>query len=157
MGGGNVTFAINTWILPYFEYSYFPGIGRNQNGTFPSGAPFTLHYSVPLSDFHGGVHVRIPIKEKPIAPYLVFGFGGLHHADHTVTATFQSFGNTTTQTLDIPSGTDKAINFGGGLRYYISQRFGVRVEAKAYKPYGGTTGFSQTFGKAEAGFFFQLR
>ena len=29
MGGGNVTFAINKYILPYVEYSYLPGIGRD--------------------------------------------------------------------------------------------------------------------------------
>jgi hypothetical protein len=53
-----------------------------------------------------------------------------------------------------PAGTDRAINFGGGIRYYISQRFGMRVEAKGYKPSGE---FTETFGKVEAGFFFQLR
>ena len=26
MGGGNATFAANRWLLPYVEYSYFPGI-----------------------------------------------------------------------------------------------------------------------------------
>ena len=154
MGGGNVTFAINKVILPYFEYSYFPGIGRNQNGTFPGGGPFTLHYSIPLSDIHGGVHIRIPIRESPVVPYLVFGIGGLRHSARTVTASYTSFGTQTTQTLNIDGGTDRAINFGGGIRYYVSQRFGVRVEAKAYKPSGE---FTQTFGKVEAGFFFQLR
>lgn len=154
MGGGNVTFAINKYILPYAEFSYFPGIGRNQNGTFASGSPYTLHYAIPLSDFHGGVHLRIPIRESPVVPYLVFGIGGLHHSARTVTATFTAFGQPTSQTLEVPTGTDRAINFGGGIRYYISQRFGVRVEAKAYKP-GGE--FTQTFGKVEGGFFFQLR
>ena len=27
MAGGNITYALkNKWVLPYFEYSYFPGI-----------------------------------------------------------------------------------------------------------------------------------
>src|ERR1041385_2411668 len=76
MGGGNVTYAINKYILPYVEYSYFPGIGRVQNGVFAgTGNPYRLTYSIPLSDFHGGVHIRIPIREKPIVPYAVFGMG----------------------------------------------------------------------------------
>jgi len=158
MGGGNITYAINKYILPYFEFSYFPGIGRDLNlGTLQSGSPITAHTSIPLSDFHGGVHLRLPVfKEKPVVPYLVFGFGGLRHSDRTAVVSYQSFGATVTQNLDIPAGTDKAINFGAGIRYYMTQRFGIRVEAKAYKPYGGSTGFTDTFGKAEFGIFFQL-
>src|SRR5436305_444361 len=42
MGGGNVTFAINKYILPYAEYSYFPGIGRQTTENFPgSSSTFT--------------------------------------------------------------------------------------------------------------------
>jgi hypothetical protein len=156
MTGGNITFAVNKYILPYAEYSYFPGIGREQSGTFPgTGVPYTLKYSIPLSDFHGGVHIRLPIHEKPIVPYLVFGLGGLTHFSRTVTATYtDTSGNSLQQQVSAPGGTDFAINMGGGLRYYINQRFGLRVEAKAYKPTGV---FSQTFGKVEGGFFFQLR
>ncbi|HLK66907.1 MAG TPA: hypothetical protein VKU19_25915 [Bryobacteraceae bacterium] len=158
MGGGNVTFAITKRILPYFEYSYFPEIGRNTVcGNLQDGSPINCHFSIPISDFHGGVHIRFPIKEKPVVPYAVFGVGGLHHSEHTVNATYTVFGQQVSQPLTVPSGTDKAINFGGGIRYYISQSFGVRVEAKAYKPYGGQTGFTDIFGKAEFGFFFQLR
>jgi hypothetical protein len=153
MGGGNITFAITRMILPYFEYSYFPGIGRTQTGTLSSG-PFSAHYSIPLSDIHGGVHVRIPIRESPVAPYLVFGIGALRASSRHVTATYTSFGAPATLGLDVPGSTDRAINFGGGIRYYFSQRFGMRVEAKAYKPSGV---FDQTFGKAEVGFFYQLR
>src|SRR5437763_2963623 len=28
MGGGNVSYAVNKWLLPYVEYSYFPGFQR---------------------------------------------------------------------------------------------------------------------------------
>src|ERR1700727_2519036 len=49
MGGGNVSFAINKYILPYAEFSYFPGIGRNQSGNFAgTGQSYSLHYAVPL-------------------------------------------------------------------------------------------------------------
>jgi hypothetical protein len=161
MAGGNITFAINKIILPYFEYSYFPGIPRDGGGNFPnSGIPYTYHTNIPLSDIHGGVHIRFPIfHEGRVVPYGVFGVGGLRHSARTVTATFSPFpGQTATQSVQVDAGTDKAINYGGGIRYYMSQRFGVRVEAKAYKPYGDSnSGFTQTFGKVEGGFFFQLR
>jgi hypothetical protein len=155
MGGGNVTFAINRYVLPYAEFSYLPGIRRTQTGTFSgTGRPFTTSYTIPLSDFHGGVHIRIPIHESPVVPYLVLGIGALKHFESTVTATNTDATGTVSQPLLVPGGSDFAVNFGGGLRYYLGQRFGVRVEAKAYKPTGT---FSDVFGKVEAGFFFQLR
>ena len=165
MGGGNVTFAINKWILPYAEFSYFPGIGRTEDHTFPgTGNPYKLHYSVPMSDFHAGVHVRFPIREKPIVPYLVFGLGGLHSYADTVSSTYNVSPTVTQSTPPLPVGssTNFAINGGGGVRVYLGQRFGVRVEAKAYRPTGDLPGqFANTsasvFGKVEGGFFFQLR
>src|SRR5579872_6146479 len=89
MGGGNVTFAINKWILPYAEYSYFPGVGRTSTSLFPgTTSAFTANTSFPLSDFHGGVHIRFPIREKPIVPYAVFGLGGLTHFARTINVTY---------------------------------------------------------------------
>jgi hypothetical protein len=157
MGGGNVTFAVNKYLLPYAEFSYFPGIGRSTSGTFSgTGRPYTTTYSLPLSDFHGGVHIRLPVfHEKPVVPYLVFGVGGLKHFDRTVNATYTDASGTSTQLpLTVAGGTDFAFNTGGGIRFYIGQRFGLRVEAKAYKPSGD---YPDVFGKVEAGFFFQLR
>jgi hypothetical protein len=156
MGGGNVTYGINRYILPYAEFSYFPGIPREQRGTFPTtGESFRLQYSIPISDFHGGVHLRIPIRESRVVPYLVFGLGGLHTYGRTVTARYDVpvAGQQTAQ-IPIASSTDFATNYGGGLRYYTTQRFGMRLEAKVYKPTGSYTG---AFGKIEWGFFFQFR
>src|SRR5580700_6811279 len=114
MGGGNVTYAINKYILPYAEFSYFPGIPRTQSGTFPqSGAPYTTNYKIPLADVHGGVHIRLPIfHESPVVPYLVFGIGGLIFPARTVTANYTSFGLPATLPVNVPAGTDRAENFG---------------------------------------------
>jgi len=157
MGGGNVTYAVNKYILPYVEYSYFPGIGRKTTGTFAgTGQTYTLNYSIPLSDFHGGVHIRLPIfRESPIVPYVVFGVGGLTNGDRTVNATFpDASGRLVQQPLPVKGATEFAVNGGGGIRFYLGQRYGFRVEAKAYKPTGD---FGSTFGKVEGGFFIQLR
>ena len=156
MGGGNICYGINKYILPYAEFSYFPGIRREQSGTFDqTGQPINVQFSVPISDFHGGVHVRIPIRESRVVPYLVFGLGGLHTYGRTVTARYgvEGIGERTIQ-LPISSSTDFATNWGGGIRYYTTQRFGMRLEAKAYKPTGS---FTNVFGKIEWGFFFQFR
>jgi hypothetical protein len=153
MGGGNVSYGVTKYLLPYVEYSYFPGIERQSSGTFPTtGASYTVSQAIPFSDFHGGVHIRIPIRESRLVPYAVIGFGGLKSYARTGSATFQGV----TIPLSFPSETDFAVNGGGGLRYYIGQRYGVRFEAKVYKPYGGSTGFNDPFGKVEFGFFFQL-
>ncbi len=151
MGGANVTYAANKYILPYAEFSYFPGIGRKQSRTIPGlSRPVDISYNIPLTDFHGGVHIRMPIREFPIVPYGVFGVG-------MIRAPQREF-NVNVEGIQVPftsaATTDAAVNFGGGLRYYINQRFGIRAEAKAYKPTGQ---FKETFGKVEFGFFIQLR
>src|SRR5256885_2241445 len=33
MGGGNVSYGVLRWLLPYVEVSYFPGIGRTFENT----------------------------------------------------------------------------------------------------------------------------
>lgn len=151
MGGGNVTYAATKYILPYAEFSYFPGISRSQSRTIPGlSQPVNINYRIPLSDFHGGVHIRMPIRELPIVPYGVFGMGLIH-------APSRDF-NVDVEGIQVPftaaSTNDFAVNFGGGLRYYINQRVGIRAEAKVYKPTGQ---FNETFGKVEFGFFIQLK
>ncbi len=75
--------------------------------------------------------------------------------DRTVTANYtDATGSTTQLPLTVAGGTAFAINTGGGIRFYMGQRYGLRVEAKAYKPYGD---YPDVFGKVEVGFFFQLR
>ncbi len=151
MGGANVTYAANKYILPYAEFSYFPGIGRKQSRTIPGlSQPINISYNIPLTDFHGGVHIRIPIREFPIVPYGVFGVGMIHAPERQFNVNVEGIQVPFTSTAS----TDAAVNFGGGLRYYINQRFGIRGEAKVYKPTGQ---FKDTFGKVEFGFFIQLR
>jgi outer membrane protein with beta-barrel domain len=157
MVGGNVTYAANKWLLPYVEYSYFPGIARSISQPLPGlpGVTAQSTFSAPLSDFHGGIHVRIPIRESPVVPYLVFGLGGLTHFSRTTTLTYTGADGLAHNIPGTdPGGTDFAVNFGGGLRYYINQRFGFRVEAKGYK---ANSSLTAAFGKVEAGFFYQLR
>lgn len=160
MGGGNVTYSVNKYILPYFEYSYLPGLPRTQSGSLPDGRTFTHTFKIPLSDIHGGVHIRMPIfRESRVVPYLAFGMGVIHFPTTGGTVSYTGVGGQPASlALSIPGESNFTINGGGGLRFYVgrSGRFGFRTEAKVYKP---TTGaFSDTtIGKVEAGVFFQLR
>jgi hypothetical protein len=159
MAGGNITYALkNKWVLPYVEYSYFPGIPHSQPVPLGGGQSITHSFSLTLSDVHAGVHVRIPIGEKPVVPYLVFGMGGMIYPSRTDTFTGTVNGAQVGPiTQSVSSGADFAINGGGGLRYYLgrSGTYGFRTEAKFYKIVNG--GFSgTTFGKVELGFFIQL-
>jgi hypothetical protein len=158
MVGGNFTIAASKIILPYVEFTYLPEVANPTAVTAPSNvSSVTVNRNIDFYDFHGGVHIRLPIHEKPYVPYLAFGVGTLHHFDQTVTATVK-FTDGATLTLPPvvqPGGSDFAVNFGGGLRYYFSSaKFGMRAEVKIYKPTGT---FNSTFGKAEIGLFYQFR
>ena len=146
MGGGNVAYAATRVVMPYVEYSYFPGIQRQ--ATFPSGS---LNYSVPVSDVHGGVHVRLPLGESPIVPYLVAGMGMLRFGETNVKITFP---DGTVIGDAIAGNSSFAANFGGGIRMYTREHVGFRIEAKIYKPTGQ---YTDPFYKVEGGVFFQFR
>ena len=149
MGGANLTYAVNKYILPYTEFTYIPGIRQRntKDGT-------TFNYQRDLTDFHGGVHIRVPIfRESPIVPYGAFGLGMLH--SNTPTGSYRPAGGTKDFELTSQSPTTAfAVNGGGGLRFYIGQRFGLRTEAKVYRATGD---LRSTFYKVEVGFFFQIR
>lgn len=158
MAGGNITYALkNKWVLPYFEYSYFPGIPHQDALTLPGGT-LTHNFTLPYSDIHGGVHVRLPIfGEKPVIPYLVFGLGTLTYPSRTDTFVGTIGTTPINQSTPVSGGSDFTINGGGGIRYYLGQSgtYGFRTEAKFYKIVDGA--FSgTTFGKVEVGFFIQL-
>ncbi|MGA3187429.1 MAG: outer membrane beta-barrel protein [Bryobacteraceae bacterium] len=142
LGGGNLTYAATSVILPYVEYSYFPPIVRQLN--FDGLPGYTR---VPFNDFHGGVHIRIPIHDSRIVPYLVVGLGALVYPARQIYISGEP-------SIPVQRTADFAVNFGGGVRYYFSQHWGTRVEAKLYKPTGEYTG---VFGKVEVGLFYQFR
>jgi hypothetical protein len=144
MGGGNVGYAITKHIFPYAEVSYLPGIGRRD--TLPTS---TIDYELPVTDFHGGVHLRLTRPGWSFVPYGIVGFGMIHTGGGTGT---RKLSDGSTVPVSISSSTDYATNFGAGARYYITERWGIRVEAKVYKPTGR---FTDVFGRVAAGLFWQ--
>lgn len=147
MGGGNVTYAVNKYILPYTEFTYIPGLRQQIEKT-------KGYYQRNLTDFHGGVHLRMPIfRESPIVPYGAFGVGLLH--SNAPTGQQVNSAGTASSITGIGPSSSLAVNGGGGLRFYIGQRFGLRTEAKVY--HSTSDSLRATFYKVEFGVFFQIR
>jgi hypothetical protein len=155
MGGGNVAYAATRVVMPYVEFSYFPGIGRSMSKSVGAGgSTVKFNFQVPLYDFHGGVHLRVPVKDSRVIPYGVIGAGMIHTLKRTENVAISDSLGSFNIPVDVPARSDFALNFGGGLRFYVNERYGFRVEVKAYRPTGA---FTNIFGKVEGGFFFQIK
>ena len=88
------------------------------------------------------MHLRVPISQTRIIPYGVLGFGLIHSPSRTENITtpdpFNPAGTVQTP-YPVSASTNFATSFGGGLRYYTTERLGFRGEFKAYKPTGTYT------------------
>lgn len=138
MGGGNLTYSALRNILPYVEVSYFPSIQRTLTRPDPISGTDTIKYDVPLADVNFGIHARVQVPHTPIVPYAVLGFGLLHELQSTQT-TIQpnDTGGYYSTPSTVAASTNYATNFGGGVRIYLSESFGLRGEFKGYELTGG--------------------
>lgn len=138
MGGGNVTYSVTRWLLPYAEFSYFPSIQRTYLSPLPDGSPnYKEVFDIPLVDANFGVHMRVRVPHTRIVPYAVAGVGVLHSPTRNENR-FDYEPNTgsyssTPAAVPVPASSNFAANFGGGLRYYLNERFGLRAETKGYR------------------------
>src|SRR5579871_1113155 len=152
MGGVNLSYSLPKLLLPYVEFSYFPGIPRQEDNADHTD---TFHGSDRLIDFHGGVHIRLAPSESRIVPYGVVGFGVLQSRITGYTHHNQPLpGQPVDETQPTTTGTDPAVNFGGGVRVYQTSAFGYRAEVKVYRPLSGR--FTGVVPKFEGGIFFQF-
>ena len=145
MGGANVGYAVTKVVFPYAEVSYLPGIARRENV-----GNSTIDYKLPITDFHGGLHLRAPIPGSRFVPYGIIGFGMVRVGGGAGKKTTD--GRPAGDSL-ISSSTEFATNFGAGARIYVTERWGFRIEAKAYKPTGR---FTDVFGRVAGGLFWQF-
>jgi hypothetical protein len=138
--GGNAGHWVTTWLMPYGEFSYFPGINRNISVPVGGANEFaTGRQAVKFADIHGGVHVRKALSNN-FVPYAVFGVGEVHGFKRTANLNFPiAPGVTRPRDVEVPSSNDLAVNGGVGLRIYTKESFGFRVEYKIYKPTGTYT------------------
>jgi len=135
MGGGNVAYGVSRALYPFAEASYLPGILRDQSIPTGSTAASSRQFSINMTDFHVGIHVRYPRPESRVIPYAVGGLGLIRGSEGT--ATYYNCapnGVCDTITGSAPSSVNFAVNFGAGLRFYFNERFAVRMEFKGFKP-----------------------
>jgi opacity protein-like surface antigen len=134
MGGGNVAYSLNRALFPFAEVSYLPGILRQEQ--IPAGGtPSTRQYNINMTDFHAGMHIRVPKPESRVVPYAAVGIGLLHGSQSTATTyNVSQAGQVAAITQSVPSSTNFAVDFGGGLRFFITERIAIRLELKAFKP-----------------------
>ncbi|MGO9095115.1 MAG: hypothetical protein ACLQGV_07815 [Bryobacteraceae bacterium] len=154
MGGGNVVYSLTRTLMPFAEISYFPGIGRT--ASVPGVPGVVESWSIPLTDFNAGFHLRIPIPKSRIIPYGVVSAGLIHTPQRDVSATFTDPSSGQVVTLppfQVNASTNFAVSGGAGLRYYATERLGFRAEFKAYRPTGT---YTNMFYRVAGGFFYQF-
>ena len=67
MGGGNIAYGLNCHFFPFAEVSYLPGVLRTVN--IPTGTTTSYQqFNVNMTDFHGGLHIRVPLPESRVLP-----------------------------------------------------------------------------------------
>jgi hypothetical protein len=151
MFGGDVAYGLSRAFYPFVEASYLPGLEREL------GNGVNYRYKVNMTDVHGGLHVRFPIGGSKVVPYAAAGLGVVRSSSFTISASALggafSLGSET-----IPASTNFAVNFGGGIRFFITERIGIRVEFKAFVPTGSAAGVSNdVFYRLAIGPVFQLK
>jgi hypothetical protein len=157
MGGGNIAYGLSCALFPFAEGSYLPGILRTIN--VPTGSTnSSQQFNVNMTDFHAGLHIRVPRPESRVIPYAVVGLGLIRGSKSTGTVYNVSNFGTVPFTQTIPSSVNFAFDFGGGLRFFFNERFAVRLEFKGFKPTSAPTPLEpKVFYRFAIGPVFQLR
>jgi hypothetical protein len=133
MGGGNIAYGLSRALFPFAEVSYLPGILRTVN--VPTGATTsTQQFNINMTDFHAGLHIRVPRPESRVVPYAVVGAGLIRGSKTSGTVYVATNFGVVPFTQTIPSSVNFAVDFGAGLRFFFNEHFAVRLEFKGFKP-----------------------
>lgn len=136
--GGDVSYAVRERLLAVGEFSYIPGGGGKL-----AGPGYAAKWSAKAYNFNGGIHWEFKLKEPKAVPYVGGGVGAIHSTG-SASVTAPGAGVTVKA-----SATDFYFNFGGGLRYYISDKWGIRPELKVFAG-------DDTFVRLAIGIFYQF-
>jgi hypothetical protein len=132
MGGGNIAYGLSCHFFPFAEASYLPGVLRTVN--VPTGITTSYQqFNVNMTDFHGGLHIRVPLPESRVLPYAVVGLGLIRGSSSTSTAYNVSDFGVVPFTYPIPSSTNCG-ELWCWVACFFSEGFAVRVEFKGFKP-----------------------
>lgn len=117
---GSTGVAFSKYGMVLVEAAFMP-LGQDTIQGWP--APSTVRRSY-LIDFGIDFHIRIPLRAR-WAPYMIAGTGLLWNMIRQETANAAS--GSTFRAYDQFNG---ALHTGGGLRYYIRDKWGIRPEVK---------------------------
>ena len=158
MGGGNIAYGLSCSLFPFAEGSYLPGILRTNNAA-SINSPSYRQFSINMTDFHAGLHFRLPKPESRILPYGVVGLGVIRGSEGTATLyNVSQIGQVAVLHETVPSSANLAVNFGAGLRFFFNERFALRMEFKGFKPTSAPTGLDpHVFFRFAIGPVFQLK
>lgn len=134
-GGGT---TIRDRIFVFGDISYIP---FGEGGSFDI-LGITAEGSAKALNYNFGGHYLFPRKDK-IAPYAGAGLGILHASFHSSV----TIAGVTTESE--ASDTDFYVNFGGGIRYYVNDRWGFKPELMIFAG-------PSTFVRVAGGVFYQF-
>jgi hypothetical protein len=149
--GGEIGGDIADRVHPFAEFNYIPlgsaSLSSNSGGTYVQASA-----SARMLDFGGGLQVNLRPKGSAAAPYLVAAFGEGHQS---VSASGTGTSGSSTATVSMSESANNAyVGFGGGLRYFVSEHWGLRPEFRyqRYTSGGGdilmfSVGVFRRFGK----------
>jgi hypothetical protein len=137
--GGSTGLAFSRYSIALIETAFSP-LGANSSRPAPAGGPIDTSR---LYDFNLAMHIRVPVRDR-WAPYAILGGGLLWNTlDQRVTG---PLGAPAVRHLDY---FDFAFHTGAGLRYYVSDKWGVRPEFKVIVS-------KQTYTRLSVGIFYVL-
>src|SRR5262245_42080703 len=121
--GGGIGVELTPRILGYGEFSYIPLGGTSSTVVAP--LPVQTEGSARAFNFNVGGRYDFS-RSVSMAPYAAFGVGILRSSS----SFSSSFGGTTISGSG--SSNDFYFNIGGGLRYYVNDRWGWRPEVMVF-------------------------
>jgi hypothetical protein len=136
--GGSVAYALSPSFMIVGETNY--NHAGQTNISFSDGS---ANIGLSLTDFTGGVQWQLPVGSKKFVPYVSAAVGGMREAASASGSGLPANFSATT--------TDLALEFGGGVRYYVRPSWGIRPEATVVRIPG------QTYMRFGVGVFWQSK
>jgi opacity protein-like surface antigen len=126
LAGFGVGYAVTRDLLITGEFAY-NRLGNPKFTFRPPGVLTTVQIGATLALFEGGggIQYQIPVPTSRVVPYVAGGVGVVHSRASSDIAEISGFGVSSTVSRSDASG-----NAGFGIRFYLTERFGLRPEAR---------------------------
>lgn len=132
--GGSAGIAIKRRWVVFFEYSHMRPGSRNEDYRVPLGREFHGVSNSWANDFSLGAHFNLPLRSQRFVPYAAASIGRITWSAHVSgISTYQSLPDLTIRTERTEGNggiSTQSFSFGGGVRWYLNDRWGLRPEIK---------------------------